>query len=318
MEASFQLPFPTGRPVNFTESRGYIETKEFLRKYRPILKDHREREYAGEDFYEENGKQKKIEIYNPSDTKVEITLKEDMTPEDILLLAQFLKDAEHLKLPNKRYYEQFLKELNDDGLVDDVYTVNHLQSFFDSLAKLVNDHNLYLESLSSYAVSIIVNNFTTYNTYLVSEDPVNLLEANTPVDATTGPLKKKANTSSEAAEADFRTPGNEVNMFESINENQVGKKGISICATGLKSYFALTQYCNYLLNNGTNEEQQRLLLGKGIHINSTGKTYKILANIRAIDLNTVRNSKVFKALSEVNQDEDVALTLSALLSLATD
>lgn len=318
MEASFQLPFPTGKPVNFTESRGYLEAKEFLRKYRPIFKIHRAREYAGEDFYEENGKQKKIEIYNPSETKVEIILKEDMSPEDILLLAQFLKDAEHLELPNRRYQEQFLKELNDDGLVDDVFTVNHLQSLFDNIAKLVNDHNLYLESLSFYAVSMITNNSTMYNTYLISEDPVNLLEANTPVDATTDPLKEKANESNEAAEADFRTSGNEVNKFESINENQVGKKGISICATGLKSYFALTQYCNYLLNNGTSAEQQRILLRDGIHINSTNTTYKTSANIRAIDLNTVRNPKVFKALSEVTQDEDIALTLSALLSLATD
>ena len=143
MEASFQLPFPTGKPVNFTEGRGYKETKEFLRKYRPILKIHRAREYAGDDFYEENGKQKKIEIWNPSDTKVEVILKEDITSEDILLLAQFLKDAEHLELPNRRYQEQFLKELNDDGLVDDVFTVNHLQSLFDNIAKLVNDHNLY-------------------------------------------------------------------------------------------------------------------------------------------------------------------------------
>ena len=159
------------------------------------------------------------------------------------------------------------------------------------------------------------------NTYNVSIDPVNLIQAHTSVDATTGPLKKKANTSSEAAEADSRTSGNEINKFEGINENQVGKKGISICATGLKSYFGLTQYCNYVLNNGTTEEQERLLLGndhKGIHFESINKTYKTLANIRALDLNTVRNSELFSALSEVTQDEDVALTLSALLSLATD
>ena len=46
--------------------------------------------------------------------------------------------------------------------------------------------------------------------------------------------------SDEAKEASLRTPGNAINLYEGIVENQVGKKGISICATGLKSFFGLT------------------------------------------------------------------------------
>jgi hypothetical protein len=33
----------------------------------------------------------------------------------------------------------------------------------------------------------------------------------------------------------------------------VGKEAIGICANSLKSFFALTQYANYLLNYGTAE-----------------------------------------------------------------
>lgn len=257
----------------------------------------------------------------PSETDLDIDLKDNMTAQDIIDLGNFLKEVQNLTIPAKRYYESFARELNNARFLEGNINANYVASFFAKLKQLVDDHNLYFESLSAFRLSKVVNNSTMNGTYNVSRDPVNLMQAHTSVDATTGPLKKKANTSSEAAEADSRTPGNEVNKFEGINENQVGKKGISICATGLKSYFGLTQYCNYILNNGTTEEQERLLLGgdhKGIHLESINKTYKTLANIRALDLNTVRNSELFSALSEVTQDEDVALTLSALLSLATD
>lgn len=255
----------------------------------------------------------------PSETEVDLTLKTNMEPQDILMLADFLNEVTNIQKPAKRYYEQFIKELNEDGFFVDTLTINHIQSIFDKLKQLVDDHNLYFNSLSNYRLTKVVNNSTMHNTYQISIDTVNLIQAQTSVDATTGPLKDKANTSEEAKAANFRTSGNAINKFESINENQVGRKGIGICATGLKSYFALTQYCNWALNYGTPKEQERILLGpdhKGVQIG--GKTYKILANIRAIDLNTVRNSETFKALSEVTQDEDIALTLSALLSLATD
>lgn len=242
-----------------------------------------------------------------------------MGPQDILMLANFLQEVQNLEIPAKRWYEEFTRELNNDGFLKDTLSASHIPSLFARIKQLVDDHNLYFDSISAYRLSKVVNNSTMNGTYEVSRDPSNLMQAHTSVDATTGPLKKKANTSSEAAEANSRTPGNAINKFEGINENQVGKKGISICATGLKSFFGLTQYCNYLLNKGTVGEQERLLLGydhQGITIG--GKPYKTLANIRALDLNTVKNSELLSALSEVTQDEDIALTLSALLSLATD
>ena len=48
------------------------------------------------------------------------------------------------------------------------------------------------------------------------------------------------------------------------------------------------------------------------------KTYKTLANIRALNPVTIKNDELLSALAYVGNDYDSALILSALLSLATD
>jgi hypothetical protein len=54
----------------------------------------------------------------------------------------------------------------------------------------------------------------------------------------------------------------------------VGKDGIAICATGLKSFFALTEMYQEILNNGTQKEKLDLLFD----VSFGGKTYVGLAN----------------------------------------
>lgn len=302
-----KLPIPTGKRFKFEESsNSYLPTKDFLIKYRSILNINRVMEGSGTNTI-------------PSATELEVSFKKHMDASDILLLGNFLREIEFIKIPAKRYYEKFIEELNNDGWVDDIFTSAYIPSLFNNLQRLVNKHNLYFNSISTYKLSKIINNSTMNGMYNVSKDPVNLIQAHTSVDATTGPLKDVADSSKRAAKSKYRCAGNVVNKFESINENQVGSKGIGICATGLKSFFGLTQYANYILNNGTEEDQKRLLIGldqEGIEIG--GKTYYTLANIRAKDINTIKNSELFAKLSEITQDEDIALTLSALLSLATD
>lgn len=51
----------------------------------------------------------------------------------------------------------------------------------------------------------------------------------------------------------------------------------------MKSYFALTQYYNSVLDNGTAAEQRRLLFEHTIQ----GKTYHMLSNVRAQHYKTV-------------------------------
>ena len=68
------------------------------------------------------------------------------------------------------------------------------------------------------------------------------------MDVATGPLKKIANESELSEVQKTFTPGNVFNKYQAIEEASVGKDDIAICATGLKAFFASTQFCNNYLN----------------------------------------------------------------------
>ena len=255
---------------------------------------------------------------NPSKISLNLTLN---TPDDIRLFKEFLSDIWSITKPSSvQQLQQFAYMLMRTGVVSFKFrNPEQVIDIFNKLENIVNEHNLYFDNISKYKLDKIINNYSIYSMYTTINDPANLIQAQTSVDGTTGPLKEVANESSESKEAKSRTPGNVFNKFQSIVENQVGKQGIGICATGLKAFFGLTQYNNYLLNYGTTEQQQKLLFGKDHkgHIISE-KLYKTLANIRSQDPNTITNEQVLEALSYVTNDNDAALLLSALLSLATD
>lgn len=311
MNASMQLPIPSGVETQIQESDDIVNPLSFLDKYRGILSINESMSY--------NRQTKEYEV---DTNKIAVNLRLD-TVEQIMLFKQFLNDIQFLTKPSSTSITQLQRlaaSLMDSGLVTFRFQ-NPMQvlAIFDELQNIVNKHNLYFDKLSKYSLSKVVNNYTMYSMYRTIADPVNLIQAQTSVDSTTSPLKSVANQSLEGKEAKFRTPGNAFNKFQSIVENQVGKQGIGICAVGLKGFFGLTQYNNYLLNYGTSEQQERLLLGsdhKGYIIG--GKTYKLLANIRSKDPNSITNDDVLEALASVTNDNDSALVLSALLSLSTD
>lgn len=311
MNASMQLPIPSGVETQIQESDDIANPLSFLDKYRGILSINESMSY--------NRQTKEYEV---NTDKIAVSLRLD-TVEQIMLFKQFLNDIQFLTKPSSTSITQLQRlavSLMDSGLVTFRFQ-NPMQvlAIFDELQNTVNKHNLYFDKLSKYSLSKVVNNYTMYSMYRTIADPVNLIQAQTSVDGTTGPLKSVANQSLEGKEAKFRTPGNAFNKFQSIVENQVGKQGIGICAVGLKGFFGLTQYNNYLLNYGTSEQQERLLLGsdhKGYILG--GKTYKLLANIRSKDPNSITNDDVLEVLASVTNDNDAALVLSALLSLATD
>jgi hypothetical protein len=165
--------------------------------------------------------------------------------------------------------------------------------------------------------------------YKIIDTAANLTQAQSSVDAMTGPVKNITKNFKVGKLINERTPGNAFNKAESIEDNQVGKDGISICAVGMKTFFGLTEYFNYIANRsvtGTDEEREairkqkeRIELGrnKRIEISVPGekepRVYKYFANI-----NPKIGSELYKTLSETYDDSDAALDLSALLSLATD
>lgn len=309
MEASLGIPIPSGQQVSFQEVDSIEGAINFLSKYQGTLFN-----ISKALVY---NKETKNWDTDRSSIGIDMTLD---TVDKINLFIEFLQDIQSLQIPSRQYLQQFAFQLSQQGIISfRPDSFNQVEDIFNKLKRIADDHNMYFDNLSKYNLSKVVNNYTMFSMYRTIADPVNLIQAQTSVDGTTGPLKKEANKSSEAKEASTRTPGNFVNKYESITENQVGKEAIGICATGLKAFFGLTQYNNYILNYGTAEQQENLLLGKehrGVMIGN--KVYRTVANIRSKDPNSITNADVLEALASVTNDNDAALVLSALLSLATD
>lgn len=303
-KASENLPMLTGQEVQIQETDKVEDCVRLFTEYGDLFNIKIAQDYN-----------KETKEYTPSQTEVTISLNIN-TPEQLNKFGRMLKEVEVINVPSNGYIPQFMKSVGNLFIIKNRVQFN---SLFQKIKEIIDNHNLYLDRIDKDKVSTIVNNYTMMSMYNTIIDPVNLIEAQTSVDGTTGPLKDETKKSAEGKEAKNRTPGNFVNKYQSIVENQVGKEAIAICATGLKAFFGLTQYNNWVLNYGTTEQQSRLLLNNNHQGHLIGnKVYKTLANIRSKDPNTITNSDVLEALSQVTNDNDAALTLSALLSLATD
>lgn len=303
-KASENLPMPTGQEVQIQETDKVDDCVRLFTEYGDLFNIKIAQDYN-----------KETKEYTPSQTEVTISLNIN-TPEQLNKFGRMLKEVKVINVPSNGYIPQFMKSVGNLFIIKNREQFN---SLFQKIKEIIDNHNLYLDRIDKDKLSTIVNNYTMMSMYNTIIDPVNLIEAQTSVDGTTGPLKDETKKSAEGKEAKNRTPGNFVNKYQSIVENQVGKEAIAICATGLKAFFGLTQYNNWVLNYGTAEQQSRLLLNNNHHGHLIGsKVYKTLANIKSNDPNTITNSDVLEALSQVTNDNDAALTLSALLSLATD
>lgn len=303
-KASENLPMPTGQEIQIQESDKIDDCTRLFTEYGDLFNITLAGDYN-----------KETKEYTQSQTDVAISLNIN-TPEQLSRFGKMLKEVKVINVPSNGYIPQFI---NSVGNLFTIKNSGQVNSLFQKIKGIIDNHNLYLDRIDKDKLSTIVNNYTMMSMYNTIIDPVNLIQAQTSVDGTTGPLKAETKKSSEGKEAKNRTPGNFVNKYQSIVENQVGKEAIAICAVGLKAFFGLTQYNNWVLNYGTTEQQSRLLLNNNHQGHLIGdKVYKTLANIRSKDPNTITNSDVLEALSQVTNDNDAALTLSALLSLATD
>lgn len=133
-------------------------------------------------------------------------------------------------------------------------------------------------------------------------------------------------------------------MGKQQEQNAIGKDVIGVAATGLKDYFALVKYYNDYFTSGTLSQESNQYFEKTYIIN--GKRYilnkisglnnyeKVAEQHREILKNSISNSlseandvlglttdqilNISDVISELNHDEDAALIISAILSLATD
>lgn len=228
------------------------------------------------------------------------------------ILAEFLNNSSIYRHTNDILMFQKLREqgILEAGLKDAKDTID---SIYKQLEEYYNEHNLYLDKLDNRTLSNVVNNITTHSLYQSIVDPIDLMQSQESVDGPTKPIQKISKNSKSNELAKTRTPGNWMNKIESILENQEGKDCISICAVGLKTFFALSQYYNKVLNSGNLEDQVRLIANS-----KSNDIPRFLANTVALNPETIVHEEVVEILISRGFEEDQAVVLSALLGLSAD
>lgn len=257
------------------------------------------------------------------DVTIEINTNSEQNIKDLATIIKSL-DGE-----NWKYYEN--DTLNTSALASLLSTDAEIKLTVDLYDKIENGiieaidkHNTYLKNNSKAKNDRILKNFAVTSLLNIIKNPVNLREAQSSVDVMTSTAKNLTKASPKNAVQKTFTPGNVFNKIQSINENMVGKDGIAICATGLKSFFALTHMYNTVLNdeNTSNEEKEALMC----KVTIGGKTYRGLANVNA-------NQELMESLADAENgnfttlqnyllaqewESDAANEASAFLSLSTD
>lgn len=181
----------------------------------------------------------------------------------------------------------------------------------EAILKAINRYNNYLSRIKdTKLLDNIHKNYIEHSIYSIINNPVNQIEAQNSVDFITKPYKDLAAKSPMAHDSVKNGPGAFTTNIHAIINNQVGKKCIGIAAVGLKSFFAITEYFNNAIRNNQYLPLHDINLEFWVndHSEISKETYKYIANVNPYNRNDIKS---------IN-DQDFALCLSALLSLATD
>lgn len=315
------LPFPTGEKIKVEETHDPTQTT----MHQLIAEQH----YNGKRLF---GLANKL---NQQDALflINYTKNKDVTVEINTNSEQNIKDlADILESVNSEDWFSYKDDISntraltallfpDNEMVLDVDLYDKIEN---GIIEAIDKHNTYLKNNSKAKNDRILKNFAVTSLLNIIKNPVNLREAQSSVDVMTSTAKNLTKESPKNAVQKTFTPGNVFNKIQSINENMVGKDGIAICATGLKSFFALTHMYNTVLNdkNIRNTEREALMC----KVTIGGKTYRGLANVNA-------NQELMQSLADAENgnfttlhnyllaqewESDAANEASAFLSLSTD
>lgn len=192
-----------------------------------------------------------------------------------------------------------------------------------------NQNNIFIKTLVDIHNTSIQNkslidalyNFISIKVKDISADPANRIQGQSPIDPEMDKVKDLVNDSETYPEnqklSGFIKKFDRGSMYSKIKMLTLtlgGKEGVGIEASSLKNFELSSQYNYETLDKGTEEDQEDLIFN--IRIN--GKTYEILANSRARNIDTVKSRRVREVLKRVNQYQDTYLVKSGLLSLSTD
>lgn len=313
LKISEKIPYPTGEELKIEHE----PVKDFIK---PSPND-------TQAFFEY---QNKLENYNKATKKVldkfnEIKPYIDELVVDNGKLSLSVDNKElfpEVQLDNLRKLVKVLKIIESDNstiyIPKEAYADSEFKRKVDYFKKRIDEHNLYINT-HKYLEEDTAKNMIASTVSQISLDPSNLIQAQSSVDDMTVPLKTIANESPYGSKDKRNAPGNSVIYPQVLVNNMTGKDVIAISASqGLKCFYALTQYYNTVLNNGNSKQLNRLLFYKKI-----GNTEaRLLANAWIKDsskLKNTNNDEVFQVLlSVMDNQNDAALVLSAILSLATD
>lgn len=213
-------------------------------------------------------------------------------------------------------FADFIEHINTYGLLfKDKLSGNDNEgikvSRREAILKAINRYNNYLSRIrDTRLLDNIHKNYIEHSIYSIINNPVNQIEAQNSVDFITKPYKDLAAKSPMASDSLKNGPGAFTTNIHAIINNQVGKKCIGIAAVGLKSFFAITEYFNNAIRNNQYLPLHDINLEFWVddHHRVSTETYKYIANVNPYNRNDIKS---------IN-DQDFALCLSALLSLATD
>lgn len=198
--------------------------------------------------------------------------------------------------------------LNSYGVIP-----NSKDNLLGYIVRDVNAHNTFL--LKNQVAKEAAINYISHQTFKISSDPVNGIQAQTSVDLLTEYIKNKAKDSKLAKQADHFDAGNTMSQFRQMRLTLSGKSSTGIEASALKVYEAEYQYVCQILNYGTTEQQQRLL---SENLNILGKNIPLIANAYAKNIANIKDKKIYDVLKNIDQDNDAVTWISAFLSLSTD
>lgn len=282
-----ELPFPTGEEIIAFKS---YEASEFL----------------GEEYTE---LRKYIGTIVSINQDGEVTQNKQL---DLNILKELLENSDKIKIPTKEtmIYLSEVLGINQKNTI----------KIFDILKNIINKHNTYLNRLTQNKIQDIAWNHAMYQIYQISNDPINLMESQSAIDDTTGPIKSLGREPDKIQETNFEMPGNFMVKFKDIYRCQVGKKGVGISAQGAKAFFGLTFYYDYILNKGSLEDIKRLKFNVQLQDKFGPQSYHLLANAKVLDknLSRIKDEDFLKILQQVNQDKDAAIDISAFISLSAD
>ena len=343
LKASKKIPLPTGKKIELEASPN--ATSNFFEVYD---------KYFGTLFTTitlPSGEAKTK--YKTVDGVLELQLNTS-TPEQIELLAQFLRDVKQygisIKAPLIETEQGIVVDTGDESFfkTEEHYTEEgvlttdwnlfrrrseggkigirpeQVYAVAQQLLKFINDHNDYINTAEDHVRMKMAKNYVVSYIYKVAAAPCNQTEAMDSVDKATDVLHDEAARFAKESGENTHAPGRVTSKIDMIGKGQAGKSGVGIGAVGIKANSTTQFYLSEIWNYGSDEDKDKILFPREYSIG--GRTYMGFANMhttkRFSEEEQKRFDKAMSLLNELDSEDkvtlDVAKNIAAMLSIAVD